>query len=145
MTSMREVGYVHKYLLSSMKTCKQEKAHGKKGRFWYKVLVWIPLKVASTFCVFRIFFFLHVNSNITWFYCAVDKKYCLCTIHVLFMYYSCTVHESHDTIHTFKNYFATVFSVFSFRNNKFNPNGPKVMFVQILVEEFLSFKSLLIA
>ena len=89
MTSMREVGYVHKYLLSSMKTCKQEKAHGKKGRFWYKVLVWIPLKVASTFCVFIIFFFLHVNSNITWFYCAVDKKYYLCTIHILF---SCTIH-----------------------------------------------------
>ena len=30
---------------------------------------------------------------------------------------------SHGTIHTFKNYFATVFSVFSFSNNKFNPNG----------------------
>ena len=29
----------------------------------------------------------------------------------------------HDTIHTFKNYFATVLSVFSFSNNKFNPNG----------------------
>ena len=65
--------------------------------------------------------------------------------HIVLMYYSCTVHGSHDIIHTFKNYFATVFSVFSFRNNNFNPNGPKVMFVQILVEEFLSFKSLLIA
>ena len=34
--------------------------------------------------------------------------------------------ESHDTIHTFKNYFATVFlvSVFSFSKNKLNPNGP---------------------
>ena len=31
---------------------------------------------------------------------------------------------SHSTIHTFKNYFATVLSVFSFSNNKFNPNGP---------------------
>ena len=46
------------------------------------------------------------------------------------MYYSSTVHvfkniknESHDTIHTFKNYFATIFSVFNFSNNKFNPNG----------------------
>ena len=35
-----------------------------------------------------------------------------------------TVHGSHDTIHTFKNYFATVFSVFSFSNNKFNSNRP---------------------
>ena len=35
---------------------------------------------------------------------------------------------SHNTIHTFKNYFATVFSVsvFSFSKNKFNPNGPYV-------------------
>ena len=34
---------------------------------------------------------------------------------------------SHGTIHTFKNYFATVFSVFSFSKNNFNPNGPKVL------------------
>ena len=34
--------------------------------------------------------------------------------------------ESHNTIYTFKNYFVTVFSVlvFSFNNNKFNPNEP---------------------
>ena len=34
--------------------------------------------------------------------------------------------HSHSTIYTFKNYFATVFSVlvFSFNNNKFNPNEP---------------------
>ena len=31
---------------------------------------------------------------------------------------------SHGTIHTFKIYFATVFSVFSFSKNKFNSNGP---------------------
>ena len=43
---------------------------------------------------------------------------------------TCTVHVfknikngSHGTIYTFKNYFATVFSVFSFNKNKFNPNG----------------------
>ena len=35
---------------------------------------------------------------------------------------------SHDTIHTFKNYFATMFSVsvFSFSKNKLNPNRPKI-------------------
>jgi len=44
---------------------------------------------------------------------------------------ACTVHvfkniknRSHGTIHTFKNYFTTVFSVFNFNKNKFNPNGP---------------------
>ena len=32
---------------------------------------------------------------------------------------------SHDTIHTFKNYFTTMFSVliFNFSKNKINPNG----------------------
>ena len=29
---------------------------------------------------------------------------------------------SHDTIHTFKNYFGTMFSVFSFQQNKLYPN-----------------------
>ena len=50
-------------------------------------------------------------------------------MYVLFTYCAYTVHVlkniengSHDTIYTFKNYFATVFSVFS--NNKFNPNTP---------------------
>ena len=41
------------------------------------------------------------------------------TIHVL----KNIKNGSYDTIYTFKNYFATVFSVFSFSNNKFNPNG----------------------
>ena len=41
------------------------------------------------------------------------------------MYCSCTVYGSHNTIHIFKNYyFTTVFSVFSFNNNKSNSNGP---------------------
>ena len=31
MIGMREVGYAHKYLLSSMKTCKQEKAWKEAG------------------------------------------------------------------------------------------------------------------
>ena len=50
---------------------------------------------------------------------------------LLFMHCSSTVHVfknikngSHDTIYTFKNYFATVFLVFSFRKNKLYPNGP---------------------
>ena len=39
--------------------------------------------------------------------------------------------EFYDIIYTFKNYFATVFSdsIFSFNNNKFNPNGSS-MFVR---------------
>ena len=57
---------------------------------------------------------------------------------LLFIHYSCTVYHysrtvhvlknikngSHGTIYVFKNYFATVLSVFSFSNNRLNPNGP---------------------
>ena len=35
--------------------------------------------------------------------------------------------EFHSTIHTFKNYFTIVFSVFNFSNNKFNPNDPYLL------------------
>ena len=34
---------------------------------------------------------------------------------------------SHGIIYIFKNYFATVFSVFSFQQNKLYPNGPLYM------------------
>ena len=112
-----------------MATCKKNlPSHvvpSKKQHCWvqfklYIVPVWIQLNVAFTFCIFRLFFSLRVNSNITWFYYVGNKN----TIHALFMYCSRTVYGSHDTIHTFKNYFVTVFSVFNFSKNKFNPNGP---------------------
>ena len=74
---------------------------------------------------FNFFFPLRVNSNITWFYCAGDKKYC-----------SCIVHRSHNTIHILKNYFATVFLVFSFSKNKFNPNGPYVSYFLFHIVEY---------
>ena len=48
--------------------------------------------------------------------------YCADTVHVL----KNIKNGSHGTIYTFKNYFATVFSVFSFSNNKLNPNGPLI-------------------
>ena len=48
--------------------------------------------------------------------------HCSSTVHV----FKNIKNRSHDTIHTFKNYFATVFLVFSFSNNKFNPIGPIV-------------------
>ena len=53
--------------------------------------LWIGLKVAESevaFSRFFFFFFLHVNSKITRFYCAEKKTlftYCLCTIHAPFM------------------------------------------------------------
>ena len=67
-----------------------------------------------TFTIFAFIFFFFFNAycNITLIYCAKDKMHCLYT-----------VHGSHDTIHTFKNYFVIVFLVFSFNKNKLYPNG----------------------
>ena len=41
---------------------------------------------------------------------------------------------SHGIIHTFKNYFATVFSVFN--KNKLYPNGPYVIYIYIYIYSF---------
>ena len=52
----------------------------------------------------------------------------LSTVHILFgtIYGLKNIKNGfYNTIHTFKNNFVTVISVFSFSNNKFNPNGPK--------------------
>ena len=70
------------------------------------------------FCLFFFFFFLRVNSNLTWvhrsctvYYCSYTVLHCSCTVYVL----KNIKNGFHDTIYTFKNYFATVFSVFSFQ------------------------------
>ena len=55
------------------------------------------------FLSFCFFFSQCMNGNITWIHCARDK------IH--WMHCSRTVHKSHGTIHTLKNYFAIVFSI----------------------------------
>ena len=41
--------------------------------------------------------------------------------------------ESHGTIHTFKNDFTTVFSIFSFQQNKWYPNGFLILKLLFLV------------
>ena len=64
----------------------------------------------STFSSF-FFFFLHMNSNFTWVYCLHYVHHCLCTVYTL----KNIKNGSHDIIYTFKNYFAIVFSVFSFQ------------------------------
>ena len=85
---------------------------------------------ASTFSISLFFsFFQIMNSKITWIYYAGDNYHCLRTIAVLFMHCSSIFHALknikngfHGTIHTFKNYFATIFLVFSFSKNKLYPN-----------------------
>ena len=47
------------------------------------------------------------------------------------------VEKFHDPIHIFKNYFITVFLIFSFNNNKFNLNGTNSLY-RIWVQIFHS-------
>ena len=76
------------------------------------VSVWIELIVTFLVSHFAFFFiFLCVNSNLTWVHCAGDKNHYSCTVHTL----KNIKNGSHGSIHTFKNYFATVLSVFSFQ------------------------------
>ena len=61
------------------------------------------------------------------FYARVSETLCTiqwipCTVHMTHKYFI-QKKWSHSTIHTFKNYFATVFSVFNFQQNKQYPNG----------------------
>ena len=97
------------------------------------------LRIVS--CVFSFFFFLSATAG--------DSGYCAWSVAALFLLFCPFItsvgpehylwdpqislfnnffikNKSHDTIYIFKNYFTTVFSVlvFSFSNNKFNPNGP---------------------
>ena len=89
--------------------------------------------------VFFFFFFLtrfhleycgycSMNSNRNCWLSAVNSAHmhCLRTHKFHFFINFFIKNGSHSTIHTFKNYFATVFSVFSFQfqQNKFYPNTP---------------------
>ena len=74
--------------------------------------------VESRAAFFLFFFFL---SHLTCVSGATSTVAALfITVHVL----KNIKNRSHETIHTFKNYFAIILSIFSFSNNKFNPNGP---------------------
>ena len=90
----------------------------------------VSLNPASRFPSFFFFFFAFTRLRETNVTVHALFCYCLCTVHNC----SSTIHTlknikkgSHGTIYTFKNYFATVFSIFSFSNNKFNPNGPYIL------------------
>ena len=94
--------------------------------------VWIQIISASTFFELRfsLFCFFFFGSA-----AIVDFVNCEQYIRALFTVPQITLfshffikNRSHSTIYTFKNYFATVFSVsvFSFSKNKLNPNTPYV-------------------
>ena len=93
------------------------------------VLTCISCAFGLRVCVFQFtfstFFFFFLPAFVD-----SGRQYLLLwTVYILFTHRAYTVYVlknikngSRDTIYTFKNYFATVFSVFS--NNKFNPNTP---------------------
>ena len=71
-----------------------------------RVSVWIEIN--ATFSFF--YFFLCMNSNLTWIHCLRTVYQCLYTVYIL----KNIKNGSHGIINTFKNYFTTVLSVFSF-------------------------------
>ena len=82
-----------------------------------------------TFCVFFSFFFIFFThfsfgGQIAWFtHCSQNPQPLYSEKKNLKLKIK---NGSHSTIHTFKNYFATTFSVFSFQQNKLYPNEPLV-------------------
>ena len=91
-----------------------------------------PRFSVHVFCLFFFFFFVPAFVDF-------GRQYLLLwTVYTLFTHCAYTVHVlknikngSYDTIYTFKNNFATVFSVFS--NNKFNPNTPIFKYIYFAV------------
>ena len=69
-------------------------------------------------------FNLHLESTFCMFPSrCVLKKWILCTVHGTCKYFFSKNNfkiEFHDTIHTFKNYFAIVFSIFNFQFSIFS-------------------------
>ena len=117
--------------------------HLNRSRKIYIVYVWIHwTHVCVSQAAFLFLFFFFMRFGVTWLlfmYCLLNsnrKCWLFCSkqcINVLFMDPQIPLfsnffikNESYGTIHTFKNYFATVFSVFSFQfqQNKFYPNRP---------------------
>ena len=72
-------------------------------------------------CVFS-YFFLFFSAREQYPHMGSLFTYCSCTVHAL----KNIKNGSHNTIHAFKNYLLQYFQflVFSFSNNKLNPNGP---------------------
>ena len=79
--------------------------------------VWIGI-IASAFFFLSLFFSSRVSAFLG------DKNHYSRTKNIK--------NRFHGTIHTFKNYFVTVFSVFSFSKNELYPNGLIVSFKMII-------------
>ena len=93
-----------------------------KCGFGFGVCVFI-----STISSFFFFFFFHsrISGRQNLPFTTVVALFTHCSWdHNHFIQKKNVKNGSHDTIHIFKNYFSTVFSVFSSSKNKFNSNRP---------------------
>ena len=101
------------------------------------VSVWIQLIVASAFlsCGFLFFFFFGFSPHLLTFHNEQCIRALFADPQIPLFSNFFIKNRSYGTIYTFKNYFATVFSIsiFSFNKNKLNPNGPYVLLVQVRV------------
>ena len=94
------------------------------AKLWVIVSVWIR---RLCFCICICVFLFSLFSRVFYFLRQITL---FITVHTLFMgpiailFRKIITNRSYGTIHTFKNYFVTVFSVFSFSKNKLYPNGP---------------------
>ena len=89
--------------------------------------VWIQLKLRLRFLRFFFFFF---STHICWLFHGKQYIHALFTDPQIPFFSNFFIKNwSHSTIHIFKNYFATVFSVFSFQfqRNKFYLNRPYII------------------
>ena len=75
---------------------------------WEYVCQWVPCTVHGTYYLFeRPNFSLECD-------CSVGPVHCSWDPQTSFFNKTFIKNESHDTIHTFKNYFTIIFSIFSF-------------------------------
>ena len=97
-----------------------------------RISVGLDPRLSFAFAVFFFFFFslLHAfqrGQNLLFTYYLTLFTHCSDTVHGTYSHFIQKKikieNGSHGTIHIFKNYFVTIFSVFSFNKNKLYPNG----------------------
>ena len=98
---------------------------------WFSMcLDWAEAASAFQLSHFAFFFFFFFLSAATFDKSSVNSAFVYCSrVPQITLFSNFFIKNgSHSTIYTFKNYFATMFSVsvFSFSKNKLNPNGPLV-------------------
>ena len=91
------------------------------------VPIWLLMKrpPSTPASAFLFFFFFFLREHVYVALCFFSGYGALFTGFTIFFFDKTFIkNRSHDTIHTFKNYFVTIFSVFNFQQNMQYPNTP---------------------